>query len=122
MKELVFDGSTVSDGRLTAGTWDLEIVKVEQSESAAKNPCMDVHFREVNDEGRQFERIPWIESTFWRIKRLIAAAGLDPEAKFVFSDLKQDLVGSVIRAEITIEDMPDGGGSRPQIKSMSPVK
>ena len=121
MKEVEFDGSSVSDGRLAAGTYDLEITAVKEAESQAGNKCMDVHFREVNDEGRQFERIPWMPETFWRIKRLIAACGLDPEAKYLFSDLKQDLVGSVIKADIIIGTMPNGD-ERPQIKTMSPVK
>lgn len=121
MKEYQFDGSKVSDGRLPAGSWDLEIMAVKEGTSQKGNKCLDVQFREVNDEGRQFERIPWMEETAWRIKALIAACGLDPEAKWTFADLKQDLVGSVIKAEIAIGQLPNGD-ERPQIKAMSPIK
>jgi hypothetical protein len=121
MKELEFDGSEVKDGRLPPGSWDLEIVGVKEATSQAGNLCLDVHFKEVNDEGRQFERIPWMAETFWRIKRLLAAADLDPEGKHTMADLKQDLIGAVVRAEIIEGEMPNGD-KRMQIKSFSPVK
>ena len=119
MKEM--DLSKVSDGRLAPGSYDLEIVAVKESKSQAGNDCLDVQFKEINEEGRAFERIPWIPETAWRIKRLVAAAGLDAEAKWNVADLKQDLVGSVLKAEIVEGEMPDGE-KRSQIKSYAPVK
>jgi hypothetical protein len=121
MKELVIDFSAVSDGSLKPGTYDLEIKAVKPSESQQGNPCLDIQFTEVNDAGRHFERIPLMENTYWRLKRLIAAAGLDAEAKWKVSDLQQDLVGAVVRAEIVIGTLPNGD-ERQQAKSFSPVK
>jgi hypothetical protein len=118
MKEL--DLGAVSDGRLAPGTWDLEIVAVKESKSANDNECLDFQFKEVNDEGRQFERVPLLENTMWRIKRIVAAAGLDAEAKWAVADLKQDLVGAVVRAEIIEGELPNGE-KRMQIKSFSAV-
>jgi hypothetical protein len=119
MKEL--DLGAVSDGRLAPGTWDLEIIAVKESKSAQGNECLDFQFKEVNDEGRQFERVPLIETTLWRLKRIVAAAGLDAEANWSIADLKQDLVGAVVRAEIIEGTMPDGE-KRMQIKSFSAIK
>jgi hypothetical protein len=121
MKELTVDLGSVSDGRLEPGTYDLEIVAVKSSESQAGNPCLDIQFREVNDEGRHFERIPVMDTTLWRLKRLVAAAGLDADSKWSISDLQQDLVGSVVKAEIVMGTLPNGD-ERQQAKSFSPVK
>jgi hypothetical protein len=118
MKEIPF--GDVSDGALAPGDWDLEVIAVNDAESASGNPCLDIVFKEVNDEGRHFERIPLIEQSLWKLKRLCAAAGLDVSGNYTTSDLKQDLIGSVLRANIVHQEYD--GEMRPRAKSFHPIK
>ena len=120
MKELVIDFAEVSDGRLPAGEWDLTIVSVKESKSA-NNDCLDFVFKEVNDEGSYFERIPLVENVYWRLQNIIGAAGFDPKGKYSISDLQQDLVGAVVRANIVIEPRADTGEDQPRAKSFSKI-
>ena len=119
MKEL--DLGAVNDGKLAPGSWTLEVVAVKESTSQAGNDCLDIQFKEVNDEGRHFERIPLMENTLWKVKNLVAAAGLDAEAKWTVDDLKQDLVGACVVANIVTNTMPGSTEERQQAKTFSPV-
>ena len=118
MKEIDWD--QVESGKLEPGWWELEIVGVAESESSTGNDCLDVNFKEVNGEGRHFERFPLVPQALFKLHKLAQCCGLTVSGKISTSDLKQDLIGSVVKANIVHETWE--GEERPKAKTFSPVK
>ena len=130
MKEQTWDFGGVKDG-IDPGQYVLEIIAVRDGKpSQNDDPSLNIQFRvtEGEFEGENaFHTLWFVPKREGRggslpfVKRFLAAAGLDPDGTYTFSDLKVDLEGKLLVGNAVTEESEEYG-PRTVFKSFSKVR
>ena len=111
MANLNLDVSNVQGGKiLEEGTYNVTIESVEEKTSSTGKPMLLVRFREDETKTAIFENYVLQENCLWKLKELLAAAGIECDGVANFDT--EDLIGLTFTAKIVQDDYNDSKVNR----------
>lgn len=111
MATLNLDFSNVQGNTiLEEGTYNVTLESLEEKTSSTGKPMLQARFREEETKTAIFENYVLQENCLFKLKDLLAAAGIDCGGAVDFDT--EELVGLSFKAKITVEDYNDSKVNR----------